>query len=191
MTEFSLKAALDAYRPDDDGETEDKRLMLQLLHDHPEEGFKREWMVPGHFTASCWLIDADGTKALLTHHAFLNRWLQLGGHADGHADLLAAALREAHEESGLSGIEPVTLAIFDIDIHEIPANPAKNEVAHLHHDVRFLLKTTATDFVVSDESHNLGWFTADEMLSLDVDDNIRRMIAKWQNQASAGFAGKN
>src|SRR5689334_8610797 len=56
----------------------------------------------GHLTGSAWLVSADGERVLLTHHRKLDRWLQLGGHADGDADLARVALREAEEESGLA-----------------------------------------------------------------------------------------
>src|ERR1700755_2970053 len=49
----------------------------------------------GHFTASAWLVSADGERALLMLHRKLGRWLQPGGHADGEADLPGVALREA------------------------------------------------------------------------------------------------
>jgi hypothetical protein len=49
----------------------------------------------GHFTGSAWLVSRDGERVLLTHHRKLNAWLQLGGHADGDADLARVALREA------------------------------------------------------------------------------------------------
>ena len=49
----------------------------------------------GHFTASSWLLDSARSRVLLTHHRKLDRWLQLGGHADGERDLRAVALKEA------------------------------------------------------------------------------------------------
>src|SRR5207245_814459 len=55
----------------------------------------------GHLTGSAWLASSDGARVLLTHHRKLDRWLQLGGHADGDVDLARIALREAEEESGL------------------------------------------------------------------------------------------
>ena len=55
------------------------------LLDDPEDPFRRERLA-GHFTASCWLVSADGQRLLLTHHRKLQRWLQLGGHADGDRD---------------------------------------------------------------------------------------------------------
>src|SRR4051812_14873952 len=54
--------------------------------------------VPGHLTGSAWIVSPDHRKTLLTHHVKLDKWLQLGGHADGDGDLAAVALREAREE---------------------------------------------------------------------------------------------
>ncbi len=59
----------------------------------------------GHLTGSAWIVDRAHIWTLLTHHRKLDKWLQLGGHADGDPDLLAVALREAEEESGL-GCDP-------------------------------------------------------------------------------------
>lgn len=132
----------------------------------------------GHLTGSAWLVSADGARVLLTHHRKLNRWLQLGGHADGDADLARVALREAEEESGLRDLAVVP-EIFDLDRHEIPART--NEPAHWHYDVRYVVRTFGSeDFTVSDESHALAWcniaaLAADEA----ADESLRRMACKW------------
>lgn len=75
----------------------------------------------GHVTGSAWIVDRAGTAALLTHHRKLDTWLQLGGHADGDADIRRVALREATEESGLTHIAFASAAIYDVDVHRIPA----------------------------------------------------------------------
>lgn len=132
----------------------------------------------GHLTGSAWLVDASGARVLLTHHRKLDRWLQLGGHADGDADLARVALREAEEESGLCDlvVEP---GIFDLDRHRIPARGAEPE--HWHYDVRHVVRTTGSeDFVVSEESHALEWrdiatIARDE----SADASLRRMARKW------------
>jgi 8-oxo-dGTP pyrophosphatase MutT (NUDIX family) len=121
---------------------------LAFVREH-EHCFERECF-PGHVTGSAWLVNGAGTHVLLTHHKKLGRWLQLGGHADGETDPLVAATREAEEESGLV-VEPVREAVFDVDIHEIPARGP--DPLHLHYDVRFALRCRENeDFRVSDST---------------------------------------
>jgi 8-oxo-dGTP pyrophosphatase MutT (NUDIX family) len=131
----------------------------------------------GHVTGSAWIVNADGSQVLLTHHRKLDRWLQLGGHADGDPDVFAVALKEAREESGLSDFEAVINGIFDLDIHAIPAR--KSDPEHLHYDVRYLLRATgATNYIVSDESHDLRWVPLDEVPTLTTEDSMTRMVRK-------------
>jgi len=149
---------------------------VELLAD-AEDPFVRERLA-GHFTASAWLLSHDRHRVLLTHHRKLDRWLQLGGHADGDRNLARAALREAEEESGLAGLN-VDPDIFDLDRHWIPEHKAVP--AHWHYDVRYVVRASADEnFVVSDESHALAWrdiaaLAADET----ADASLRRMARKW------------
>ena len=52
----------------------------------------------GHVTGSAWVVNQAKTHTLLTHHKKLNKWLQLGGHADGESDILKAAMIEVEED---------------------------------------------------------------------------------------------
>ena len=130
--------------------------MLRFLDEH-EDAFERSCQA-GHFTGSAWLVSPDGTKALLTLHHKLGRWMQTGGHADGCALPIQVALKEATEESGIEGIQPLSTAIFDIDIHPIPANPLKGESEHLHYDLRYLLQAPHMNYIISAESDDLAWW---------------------------------
>jgi 8-oxo-dGTP pyrophosphatase MutT (NUDIX family) len=134
--------------------------------------------IDGHFTASCWLVSADGLRVLLTHHRKLERWLQLGGHADGDTDLAAVALREACEESGLECLQVEPL-IYDLDAHRIPGRPGEPE--HTHWDVRFVLRCGGSEeFRVSEESLALAWVPVNDLLQAgDTDVSLRRMASKW------------
>lgn len=168
---------LNSYKPACKKEKRFKDDMLVFLNRY-DDCFERTLAV-GHFTASCWFLDKTGDSALLTHHAKLNRWLQLGGHCDGNPNLLAVALKEAQEESGIEHIVPVSTEIFDIDIHLIPAS--KKEKAHYHYDVRFLLQVASDEKIVcSKESHDLRWFTNNTVALPNVNSSVQRMFKKWQ-----------
>lgn len=132
----------------------------------------------GHVTGSAWVVNPDGTHTLLTHHKKLNKWLQLGGHADGHPHVLEVARQEAREESGLSDIQVVSADIFDIDIHLIPARG--DLPAHHHYDVRFALQASdAQTYQVSDESHDLAWVEIRRLREFTQETSMLRMAAKW------------
>ena len=130
----------------------------------------------GHITASAMIIAHDEPRMLLLHHKSLDRWLQPGGHVDYTDDsVLSAALREAHEETGIGHVELELISPgfsehipIDLDSHFIPANPAKSEDQHYHHDVRFLFRYKGHwDIAINEsESRNYRWVGFDE-LSLD------------------------
>jgi 8-oxo-dGTP pyrophosphatase MutT (NUDIX family) len=82
------------------------REILAFVRAEPECLERR--CAPGHLTGSAWIVSPCRRRVLLTHHHKLDRWLQLGGHADGDGDLLAVARREAEEESGLAGLRVVS-----------------------------------------------------------------------------------
>ena len=172
----ALGAAFDAYAARWPQEAIVVEHFRQLLAE-PTLAFERERLA-GHFTASAWLVSDDGTRALLTHHRKLDRWLQPGGHADGDVDLARVALKEAEEESGLRALALLP-GLFDLDRHWIPEH--KGVPAHWHYDVRFVVHAGSDErFVVSDESHALAWRDIAEIAGdAGADDSVRRMARKW------------
>jgi len=172
----SLHAAFADYALRCPAEAEIVDDFLALLTD-VENPFVRARLA-GHFTGSAWLVNAAGTHLLMTHHRKLDRWLQLGGHADGDPDLASVALKEAEEESGLGGL-CVERAIFDLDRHWIPE---RGDVpGHWHYDVRYVVRATANEaFAVSEESHALAWREIQALRSdPKTDASIARMAEKW------------
>lgn len=168
--------ALDRFRSDG-GDTGDVHSLFSAFLASSPDVFERRHP-PGHFTGSAWLVSADGRRVLLTHHRKLGRWLQLGGHADGDADLARVALREAEEESGLAGLV-VEGGIFDLDCHAIPARGAEPE--HWHYDVRYVVRATGSEaFAVGEESLDLAWVDIATLAGDPaMDDSLRRMAARW------------
>lgn len=172
MREAILKQLHD-YQPTTE-ELDSQKQMIAFIEKH-SDCFERSLAI-GHVTASAWLLDKTGKKALLMHHAKLNRWVQLGGHCDGDAFVLRVAIKEAKEESGIDAIEPVSENIFDIDIHEIPEKgPVK---AHLHYDIRYLLQVKSDEVAQKNhESKELLWI--DNTLPTNRR-SVVRMFEKWK-----------
>ena len=178
MHRDSLRQLLQNYQPTAE-ELVFKDRMLAFLAEHTD-AFERSLQV-GHFTASAWLVSRDGSQALLMHHAKLHLWVQLGGHADGDTNLLAVAIKEAQEESGIEGIAPMSPEIFDIDIHAIPSN--SKEPAHEHFDVRFFLQVTSDEqFIQNRESKELRWIGKDASQLPTDQRSVVRMFEKWCNR---------
>lgn len=116
---------------------------------------------PGHLTGSALVLDHTGTRALLTLHPRFGRWLQLGGHCEPDDEtIVAAALREATEESGVEGltIEPAPAALH---VHPVTCSLG---VPTRHLDVQFVVHAPEGAHVVrSDESVELRWWRLDEL----------------------------
>jgi 8-oxo-dGTP pyrophosphatase MutT (NUDIX family) len=119
----------------------------------------RRACVPAHITASALVVDHAGTHALLTLHPRFGRWLQLGGHCeDSEADIVAAALREASEESGIAGLtmDPNMAALH---VHPVTCSLG---VPTRHLDMQFIAHAPPdAQIACSDESLDLRWWPLD------------------------------
>ena len=123
-----------------------------------DDACRRE-CVPGHVTASALVLDDSGGQVLLTLHPRLGRWVQLGGHCDDtDGDIVAAALREAIEESGVADlrIEPDLVAVR---VHPVTCSLG---VPTRHLDLQFVARApAAVQIAISDESVDLQWWPID------------------------------
>ena len=176
MNRQILIEMLSKYSPKAPEEIAFKKDILAFIEKY-EDCFKRSLEV-GHITASAWILNNDKSKALLMHHAKLDKWFQLGGHCDGNPDVLAVALKEAQEESGIQKIVPISREIFDIDIHLIPANSREKE--HYHYDIRFLLQVTSSEDIIQNrESKELRWINKNSKELPTNNPSVIRMFNKW------------
>jgi len=176
-----LLPLLNAYREDHPDERDVIERFVALLTEHPDCYSRHCWA--GHITGSAWIVDPAGERVLLTHHRKLDRWLQPGGHSDGDPDTRAVAVREAEEETGLV-VAPIDKAVFDVDIHPIPARGTEPE--HFHFDVRFALRALTMDYVVSDESHDLAWVPIERLREWTEEESLLRMARKWRSRSGSG-----
>ncbi len=179
-----------AHSPADAEEEASRETILAFL-DSGGNVFDRRRYAPGHLTGSAFILDASGKNLLLVHHARLDRWLQPGGHGEpGETDPYAVAIREAQEETGITGLQSClstdggtgrrgdgAMRPFDLDVHAIPAR--KNEPAHLHLDIRYLFVTPAgIRPAASAESRGIAWKPLLSLLNFSTDASIRRTVSK-------------
>lgn len=155
----------------------------------------------GHITGSAMVVSEDFNEVLLTLHAKLGMWLQLGGHADGNNFVHEVAATEVREESGLTefqffdwaqenkknganGVAPQTPSLhdqqplpFDLDAHWIPQN--QKDAGHWHYDVRYVVAARRSQpLAITDESHDLRWFSLDEARTVTNERSMHRQFDK-------------
>lgn len=133
----------------------------------------------GHLTASTILLDDARGRVLLTLHPLAGQWFQLGGHCEvGDATLLAAARREAAEESGIDGLvmhpEPIGL-----DRHPTVCRDSSRRLGpSVHWDAEYVaFAPPGARAVLSGESDDLAWFPLDRLPD-GADDVVRGLVGR-------------
>ena len=110
---MNLYTQLLSYQPYNDQEESDRSIMLDALLRY-NDLYDRSNLVL-HLTASSWITNPDRNQILMIYHNIYHSWAWTGGHADGDRDLLAVAIREAEEETGLLSVRPVSDQLFSIE----------------------------------------------------------------------------
>ena len=156
-----LRQQLIAYRPWNEQEERDREELLRRLDSH-EDLYTRA-NTAAHFTASAWVVSPDRKQVLMAYHRLYDSWAWLGGHADGDRDLLAVALREVREESGLTEVRPVSEDLYSLEILTVDGHEKHGRYvsSHLHLNVTYLLEADPSAAIrpKPDENSRVGWFS--------------------------------
>ena len=189
-----IRQLIASHVPADPGEADHRARMLELAA-QPEDVCSRSHFLPGHFTASAFILSPDGRDLLLIEHRRLGRWLQPGGHVDpGDSDLASTARREVREETGVEigpGESGDGFGLLDLDVHAIPARANQSEPAHQHFDVRFLWRARSRELHPGAEVRAARWVPLREVTALSTDDSVRRVVAKLDLRRGAGPPGRD
>jgi len=133
-----LNRYLDIFPSEQDGLA---KLSEQL--NSGEDCFSRGNM-SGHITTSAAVVSPDMAHILLVFHRTFQQWQPPGGHYRPPGTLLASAMRETQEETGIGSLVLHPWSTFKrsplhIATYPIAPNAAKGEGAHWHHDFCYLL----------------------------------------------------
>ena len=141
-------------------------MILDYLAAHPGAFFRSDPIA--HMTASAWIVNPARSKVVMVYHRIYDSWSWTGGHADGEEDLLAVALRECREETGLQTVRPVSDGIYSLEVLTVDGHEKRGAYVsgHLHLNVTYLLEADEEEELKVCEEENSGvrWFTLDEAL---------------------------
>jgi 8-oxo-dGTP pyrophosphatase MutT (NUDIX family) len=160
---------LRGWRAPDPGQETLRREYLAHLAAHPD-GMRKPCKA-GHITGSVMVIDPPGGRVLLTLHAKLRMWLQLGGHCEPEDSALSGtALREGTEESGIEGLRLLVPEPVRLDRHLTPCA--------WHLDVQYAaVAPPGAAARISDESLDLRWFSYQEAAGIG-DSSVAALLAR-------------
>lgn len=186
---MELLDAITAYRPWNEQERRDREELLRRLRGG-EDLYTRENRA-AHLTASAWVVSPDRRQVLMAYHNLYDSWAWLGGHADGERDLLAVALREVREESGLTEVRPVSPDIYSLEILTVDGHEKRGEYvsSHLHLNVTFLVEADPAEPVrcKPDENSRVGWFTPEGAVAASSEPWFRQRIYNKLNEKLAVY----
>lgn len=173
-----LLEQLERYEPYNEQEARDRALLLRALREEADV-FTRE-NDRMHMTASAWVTNEAHDGVLMAYHNIYDSWAWLGGHADGEEDLLAVALREVREESGVKHARPASENIFSLEVLTVDGHEKRGAYvgSHLHLNVTYLLEADENDalFSKADENSGAAWFGLEDSLKASSEPWIRQRI---------------
>lgn len=162
-----IRDDIQAYRPYNAQEARDKALILSFISNNPDAFFRTNPVA--HMTASAWVVNRERTKLLMVYHSLYDSWSWTGGHADGDEDLLAVAMRELCEETGVRHARPISRDIFSLEVLTVDGHEKRGEYvsSHLHLNVTYLIEADESDALTVCQAENRGvqWFTLDGALA--------------------------
>ena len=139
-----------------------------------------------HMTASAWVVNPQRSKVLMVYHRLYDSWSWAGGHADGEEDLLAVALREVREETGVQRLRPVTEEIYSLEVLTVDGHEKHGRYvpSHLHLNVTYLLEAEEDQPLRVCEADNSGvaWFSLADALSASTEPWFVERIYKKLNE---------
>lgn len=175
-----LRKDIVKYIPKNKQEEVDRKLILNYMDTFDDTLIRKNMMC--HFTASSWIVNKERTKVLMIYHNIYDSWAWTGGHADGDANLLNVALKEAKEETGISNLKVISEEIFGLQILTVDSHIKRGEYipSHLHLDCCFLFEADENETlsIKADENSGVKWILIDEVLNYSTEEKMKKIYVK-------------
>jgi len=168
------------YNPYNEQEKKDKEIILECINKFYNV-LTRDNKV-AHITSSAFVVNKTRDKALMVYHNIYNSWSWTGGHADGEKDLLAVALREVQEETGVKNLMPISEKIFSLDVLPVIGHVKRGEYvsSHLHLSVAYLVEGDESEklIVKADENSGVKWMPIDGINKWCNEEHMKKVYEK-------------
>ncbi len=162
---MGLREEIEKYVPYNEQEEKDKQTILKYM-DSFDNVLTRDNEF-GHFTASAWVANKEKTKVLMIYHNIYKSWAWTGGHADGNPDLLATAIRELKEETGVENVKVIDNNIFSLEIVCVDGHVKKGKYvsSHVHLNATYLLEVDENEIlrIKDDENSGVKWINIEDV----------------------------
>lgn len=179
--------SIKTYNPYNEQEEKDKEIILQCI-DTFKNILTRDNEI-AHITSSAFVVNKTKDRVLMVHHNIYNSWSWTGGHADGEEDLLAVAIREVREETGVENIQLGSLNIFSLDILTVVGHIKKEKYVapHLHLSVAYLIEADENELLIVKEDENSGvkWIPIEEVNIYSNEPHMQKVYDKLISKIKA------
>ena len=156
---------IENYVPFNAQEESDKKIILDAIRNHSNILTRDNEIM--HITSSGYILNKTRDKVLMIYHRIYNSWSWTGGHADGEADLLKVAIKEAKEETSIENIGVLDENIIAIDILPVVPHVKRGKFisGHLHFCISYALIADENSHIEAklDENSGVKWIKIDEL----------------------------
>lgn len=161
-----LTRTIEAFSSADAQEMADRDAILQAIAMDGARALTRENLL-FHFTASSIIVNPARTKTLMAFHNIYQSWAWTGGHADGDSDMLRVALKEANEETGITGLKPLCDGPISLEVLHVVRHIKRGKpvASHVHLNLTYALEADDTLPLRSEPTENarVGWLDIAEI----------------------------
>ena len=127
----------------------------------------------------------------MVYHNIYNSWSWTGGHADGKPDLLATAIREAQEETGVTALHPVSNEPLSLEILTVQAHRKRGKYVapHLHLNLTYLVEADDRQQlrIKPDENSAVRWFSPEDAIAASTEPDMQIIYRKLNSRIFEQF----